>query len=522
MRALRGRWRTICRESHPSNDFRCSWAARVLVALGACGYTAFYLCWSIHNFDNLGMYGFDLGIHDQAVWLLSRGYSPFVTISGVNYFGDHLSWIMLAVVPLYWLFPSAKVLLVVQSLALGSAAVPVFLLGRLRLRSEWLACGLAWVYLLNPYIGWGHTEQFHPDAFEVTLVFLAFLFVLRKRWRLFFAMVVLLMLVKEDVPLLVFGLGIWVAVLFNRRAGIGASLLAVVWMFVNFRFLVPTLSGIGSLAEYIRIHGTRIPFGGLGGFVRTACTRPWRVISRLFESGRPLYYLQVFAPLGFAPFLSPSTLVAVMLPLLANALSTFAYQHMLHYHYGDLVIPGLLAAAVFGMANAPRRARNIIVGFMLVMAVLGLWLWGPVPGSRDPCPWVTQTPAVLQAVDRAVDMIPKDAVVSADYHYVTRLTHRVEVYEFPNPWYTRNWGADAGNGRILPDRVARVEYVLASTTMEARCQAVLDEILQSGEFTVLLDDCGVILLRRLAPHDSPTFAWASLWHLGNRWSLSPG
>jgi uncharacterized membrane protein len=323
--------------------------ARVVLGIGVFAYIGFYLGWAIWNYEHLGTYGFDLGIHDQAAWLLSRGHWPFITISGSNYFGDHLSWIMFVLVPFYWIVPSAKVLLVAQAFALGLAAIPAFLVARLKLRSEWLACGVAWVYFLNPYIGWANVEQFHPDVFEVPLIFLAFLFAMRRRWRLFLVMVTLAMLVKEDVPLLVFGVGVWVAVLYNRRTGILTAALSALWLFVNFRFLLPALSGTGSLAGYVTMHAGRIPFGGLGGFMHTLVTKPWRVVSAFFGGGRSLYYLQVFGPLGLLPFLSPSTLAAVILPLVANGLSTFAYQHMLNYHYGTLVVPGLLVAAVTSM-----------------------------------------------------------------------------------------------------------------------------------------------------------------------------
>ncbi|MCL5736956.1 MAG: DUF2079 domain-containing protein [Actinobacteria bacterium] len=436
-------------------------AARIVLGLGVFLYIAFYLTWGIRDYNNFGTYGFDFGIHDQAIWLLSRGHSPFVTISGSNYFGDHLHWIVFALVPLYWIFSSGQVLLVVQVLALGLAAVPAFLVARLKLRNEWLACGIAWIYILNPYIGWANSDQFHPDVFEVALVFLAFLFVLCGRWRLFIVMIVLMMFVKEDVPLLALGIGVWVAVLYNRRAGTAAALLSLLWAFINFRFLLPMLSGTGSLAEYVKMHGNRIPFGGVKGFASTFFTKPWKVVSAAFGPGRPTYYLQVFGPLGFLPLLSPSTLVAVILPLAANGLSTFAYQHMLKYHYGTLVVPALLVAAVFGIANLPLRVRKILVGLMLVTSAVGLWLWGPVPHSRDPGIWENAPPAYARAVHDAIEMIPAEAVVSADYHLVTHVDHRVEVYEFPNPWYLLNW-AGGVTGRSLPDRVARVQYLLVS------------------------------------------------------------
>jgi uncharacterized membrane protein len=470
----------------------------VLLALGVLAYVAFYLTWSIRNYHALGTYGFDLGIHDQAVWLLSRGDSPFVTVSGNHYFGDHLSWIMLAMVPLYWLFSSAIVLLVTQTLALGLAAIPAFLVARKLLRSEWLAAAIACAYLLNPYMGWTNIEQFHPDSFEVPLVFLAFLFVIGRRWRAFFVTIALLMLVKEDVALLVLGLGIWVAFRYSRVVGVRTTVLGALWMFVNFRFLLPLMSGTGSLAAYVTTHATRIPFDGLGGFLHTLVTRPWRVLSAAFGPGRPLYYLQVFAPLGFLPWLSPSTLAAVILPLVANGLSTFAYQQSLEHHYGTLVVPGLLVAAMFGIANAhSHRLRWGIVGVMLAGALVSLWLWGPVPGSRNPGPWVQRPTEYIQAAHEAMELIPEDAVISADYRFVTHLDHRTEIYEFPCPWRAVNWADKSAGSKSLPERVARVEYALVSSEMNVESTEVREELMASDEFEVVYDKGGVILLKRL-------------------------
>jgi uncharacterized membrane protein len=470
-----------------------------MLAAGMAVYLAIYLTWTLraqHMFATSG----DLSIHDQAAWLLSRGHSPFVTLIGANYFGDHLYWIMVAVAPFYWLFPSADTLLVLQSLALALAAIPAFMVARHKLRNEWLACGVAWVYLLNPYIQWINRNGFHPDVFAVPLVFLTFWFAIRSRWRAFFAVIVLLMLVKEDVALLIVGMGIWVAFLLNRRVGIRTTALGALWLFVNFRFLIPLLSGTGSLAAYMSAHINRIPFGGLTGFLHTLVTKPWRVVSYAFSDGRPLYYVQVFTPLAFVPWLSPSTLAAVILPLLANGLSTWAPQHSLQAQYGTLVVSGLVAAAIFGLARAPSRARWAIVGVMLVTALAGLWLWGPVPGSRHPATWPTRSEAYLEAANEAVSLVPSGAVVSAHYRFVPHLDHRTEIYEYPNPWVLTNWGDRLTEGQSLPDRAARVEYVVFSRedNDQGLSGEVFDKLVASGEFKVVFDREGILVAHRVA------------------------
>src|SRR5207344_1008783 len=67
---------------------------------------------------------FDLAIFGQGVWLLSHGKVPFVTIHGMNLFGEHATWLHLPLACLYFgLGPLAdvRVLVVTQSCALAFA-----------------------------------------------------------------------------------------------------------------------------------------------------------------------------------------------------------------------------------------------------------------------------------------------------------------------------------------------------------------------------------------------------------------
>lgn len=252
----------------PDESIRVSRRARLVLAVGVILFLGFYGTWTLLNHAHFATYGFDLGIHDQAARLLSQGRS-FSTICWRPYFGDHLYFIMLGVVPLYWLGGGARLLIVLQVLAFGLAAVPAFLLAREKLRSEWVACAVAWAYLLNPYICWMTRDEFHPEAIEVPLVFLSFWLLLRRRWWSFLAVAVVLLLVKEDAALLVFGLGVWVALRYRPLVGMLTAAAAAGWLYLSFWVLLPLLSGTESLATYIAAHGQRIPFGGLGAF----CTR---------------------------------------------------------------------------------------------------------------------------------------------------------------------------------------------------------------------------------------------------------
>jgi len=76
-------------------------------------------------------------------------------------------------------------------------------------------------------------------------------------------------------------------------------------------------------------------------------------------------------------------------------------------------------------------------------------LWGASPLARDYTSiWPTRADAHTSVQQAAIDLVPKDAAVSAPYNLVPHLTHRSKVYEFPVPWCNINWGV-AGIGAAL-------------------------------------------------------------------------
>ncbi|MEJ1935584.1 DUF2079 domain-containing protein, partial [Nostoc sp. NIES-2111] len=71
---------------------------------------------------------FDLGIFDQAVYLISQGKEPVTTIQGFHILGDHAAWIFYPLALLYKIYPSVYWLFAVQVIALGIAALPIWYL----------------------------------------------------------------------------------------------------------------------------------------------------------------------------------------------------------------------------------------------------------------------------------------------------------------------------------------------------------------------------------------------------------
>jgi uncharacterized membrane protein len=260
-------------------------------------YVVGFTFWSVLSHADFRTYGFDIGIYDQGIWLLSRFHDPFVTVRGLNLFADHSSFILLFIAPLYRLWDSPVVLLVTQTLALGLAAIPLYLLARDLLGSVWLGVAVGSVFLLNPAIGWTNLENFHPESYEVPFLTTALYFMVRRRWRWFLVFTAFLLLVKEDVPLLVLPLGIYIGLRYKARVGYYVAFGAIVWLVLELFVIMPLFGEGGS------VYWGRIPFGGPTGLLKTVFSDPQAVLAYVWQYERVDYVIILLATLAFLPLL---------------------------------------------------------------------------------------------------------------------------------------------------------------------------------------------------------------------------
>ncbi len=474
---------------------RDDWVHRVGPLLGlvllVAGYAVFYGMWSVRKYHAYHAPAFDMAIFDQGVWLLSRFKEPFVTILGLNLFGDHVVFIMGLFVPLYWLWPTPETLLVVQSMALALGGIPIYLIAARVLKDRWLGLIPTLGYLLYPALGWLNLENFHPDALAVPLALFALYFAIFGRWRRYLVMVLLLLLVKEDLWLFLVPLGIYVALKHNRKVGLLTVGLAIGWFLIAFFAIQPTLSGTaaGSLDSW------RIPFGGVGGLLQKMFTEPWQVISYMLTADKLKYLFQLLTPLLFLPLLDWRSLIAVPV-LFFNLISTFWYQSNLQYHYTSLIIPVFCVSAIFGLERFRRLSvrRGLTIACLVVTVACG-YFWGPLPGSKTPSSYPDPRHYEAIAANAALELIPADAVVAAEDKFAAHLANRELIYIFPNPYSASYWGDDSLKGQRLLG-AEKVEYVMVTPALLAEEAARVYATLPGEGFVPIFERDGIVLLHR--------------------------
>ncbi len=349
--------------------------------IGLVGVVALYVVYftdlSLDIHHGLGTSSYDSGLYDQGLWLMSRFDAPFVTLMGRNLFGDHTSFILLLLVPFYWLFPAAGTMFFAQSLVIGLGAVPVFLYARRALSSEAMALVLATAYLLHPAVGWTNIENFHPDSVLGVLVGVAIWAALERRWKVYVVAVALALLVKEDVALIIVPLGVWVALRRDRRIGVLTIVASLAFMAVAMLVVIRTLIGVPTRNAW------RVPFGGPGGLLRTTFERPGDVVDHLRSDGRPWYVWQMLTPFAWVFLRRPSVALIGFVVLAANVVSTFWYQYHVNYHYSLVVVPALALGTAYAIKALGPQGRTYAIAAVGVVALYTAFLWGPLPFSRN-------------------------------------------------------------------------------------------------------------------------------------------
>jgi uncharacterized membrane protein len=466
---------------------------QVLIVLAVVLYSAYFTQRSLDIHHGLGTASYDSALYDQGMWLLSRGESPFVTLMGRNMFGDHTSFILLFLVPLYWIAPGAWIMFFAQSAAIGAGAIPIFLYGRNRLGSEWMALVGGLVYLVHPAVGWTNLENFHPDAFLGVLVGCAIYGALERKWRVYGVFVVLSLMVKEDVSLVIVPLGIWVALRRDRRIGLITIFGSIGFMFTAMYVVMRGLIGVPTRNAW------RLPFSqngdstfrGAARLVETAVTNPNELADHLRAENRPWYIWQMTTPFALLFLRLPSVALISGLVLFTNILSTFWYQFQVEYHYSLIAVPALAIGTIHAIGairdrrdvlaihsdageadNADRPVQQLFVptrlmalGVLAVTAAVTSMMWAPVPWSRTQLYYGNPDNIYATTMREIISDIPDDAAVAAHYRVTPHLAYRTDIYQFPNPFRVDLYGSDdAIAGTRLADRADRIEFVVLPTS----------------------------------------------------------
>ena len=493
-----------------ANRHRAQWAAVwVLVALTAAGYSVFALA-RYYTFQT-GSY--DLVIFDQAVRSYAHFQPGISIIKGLHngfgphfsVLGDHWSPILAVLAPLYWVFNGPQTLLVAQAVLFALAIPPLWMFTRRAFGGGQAAVVAAFlvsvVYLLSWPIASALYFNFHEVAFAPVLTAVALERLQAGRLRTALIALAALLLVKEDMGLLVAGIGLYLAVARPRvvpRQRLVAAALIVAGIADSVVATYVLIPAFGGRSDYYWAY-TALG-GNAGQALQHLITHPASSLALLITPRVKLFtMLWLFGAFCFLPLFSPISLAVIPLLLERMLGSVFPNWWVTGFQYNAFLVAVLVCAAVDGAVRLDRspllarwrsgpgtRAGPVALGCAAVMCAVAVFLVPHFAFRHALQLSYYRRDARMNAATAAVAAVPPGVTIEAVEHLGPQLSARDTVLL---------WDGD-GSSPLYPPwvvaDVAKREFTFASRGQQIQRVALLR---RSG-YRVVFSRDGYLVLHR--------------------------
>lgn len=446
---------------------------RWLPVLAALAFTLLYALFSLTQWHRWEVPSWDNAIFTQLLQSYAAGQPPVVNIKGqgFNLLGDHFHPLLVVLAPIYWLFPSALTLMIIQDVLLG-VSVGVVTWCAMRVIRPRPAAAIGVAYGLSFGLQGALAVQFHEISLAVPLLALAMSALRERRWLSATLWSAPVALVKEDLGITVAAIGaVMFAHAFRPAARVSGRLLARVYEPATGRG--PGAQAASSAAELsTALSRTAQRPAMLGAFlmlwgVGLSLLAIWVVLPGLNPNDSFAYAdkldiagilrdpagaaISMFVPaqkLGtWLLTLAAGAVIVVRSPLALVALPTLAWRMLSPnhgywgsgWHYNAVVMPIIFIALVDAVVRL--RASGAGSRVAQVLAKTGPWaaliialavavqqpLFQLISGEA----WRDDPRAAIKHA--TVQAVPEGASVATDLTLINGLVSRADVHWIGNP-----------------------------------------------------------------------------------------
>lgn len=365
----------------------------------------------------------DLAAFEQSFWNTINGRIMFNNFEGTNHLAIHFSPFLFLLVPFYFLWPGPEILLILQSLAISLAVLPIYLLSKKLLNKKW-ALTVSAIYLLYPSLHWANLFDFHAVTFAIPL-FAAFFYFWHQQkipWAL--TILILAMTTAENMIVAGFFVGIFIILNKHYKLGFLVSLGSLIYFIVVAKIIMPALGGgIVRLDRYEQFGDSALEI------IKNVIIRPDLTAQTVLIPEKMAYLFNILLSASFLPFAAGKSLILLVPGLLINLLTTFSFQFSNFYQYDSILIPFMMIGAVFGLKNILTKTKinkNYVMTFISLTVALGFIFNSPLSPLNFPLPKFQDER--VSDFKKIIKLIPPDASVAAYTNLAPHLTHREEIY----------------------------------------------------------------------------------------------
>jgi uncharacterized membrane protein/uncharacterized membrane protein YbhN (UPF0104 family) len=458
----------------------------IVLAMMIALFCAYFIPVSMLRHTNFYTGRFDLGNMDQTVWNTMHGrifqFTNPDSTETVSRLAFHADFFLILLAPFYLIWNDPRMLLVIQSIIVALGAIFVYLLtinvfnsrtphptllpqGRGQGEGnaiKLLALALSLSYLLNPSLQRSVIYDFHALTVATTFLLGAFYFIYKKKYGWFIIFSLLAGITKEEIWVTIAFLGgciVFTSIAFaNKGKLLKEKLLSkhvifggmvMVVSFAIFFLLFWKIIPNAAKGEHFALSYFSEDNESPSQLIKGTLFSPQKTFSKLMQRNRIDYMKKLLLPVGYIPVAAPYMLIFPSADLVLNLLSDKSELQQIYYQYTAPITPFLFIGMIFGIKNILRfshifserrrwvfnfgfRISDLLIVFVLLMSVYGSYMYGPLPGSREPnLDMMTKPPANKAYITQALASIDSSLSVSASNSLGAHLTHREHIYTIP-------------------------------------------------------------------------------------------
>jgi len=423
----------IIREYKVHQYFKKSWQEYVAILITTV-YAIYFSLVTLSKHAHFMTGKYDLGNMAHVLYHTTHGSIFQHTDPGgteiVSRLATHADFILILIAPLSFLFDEAKLLLVLQSFALGVGIYITYKLADLVLKNKTIALLFSVSYALNFWVQKQNLFDFHPITLATPLVLLTFYYIFKKKIIHSLVFLIFALLTKEQMYAVGFLIGAYITFFKRQKMGIAVMTGSLVAFYLLMNVLIPNshTGGHFALSYFEKLGSTPTEI------VVNSILKPQILLSTLLAPDRITYIRLLFNPLGILPLFAPLFLIGALPDFLINMMSNNSHLRDINYHYGAVIIPFMYISAIMGSAFLIKKRLPILIiaSYLVIMTVHSFYMYGALPGAKNPSIEMFRSQTEGEAaLEYFLKNVPSYLSVSASNNLGAHLVQRDNLFVYP-------------------------------------------------------------------------------------------
>jgi len=456
----------------------------VLIFIFGCLYTYVGITKYLHYET-----GLDIAIYVQTMWFYTHFKLPYVTLFptyGDLVWADHFTPSLMLLAPFYMLWKDPRMLIILQAFIFVFGAFPIYKYAKEKIKSNFFALSLAFVFLT--YFGTQFPLTFDFHAGTMAAAFMAWILwaMVTNKWKTFIILCIIAAGVKEDMPLYLATIALYLVVS-KRNWKLGLIMLP---LFLGYAYVV-TEKVMPHLA-----HDAAKVFS-LSYFNLS----PDYLLSVFFDSPVKIRTMLLsFSNLLFLPFLSRTFLLLPLAHFFINFSNPdFPGRWDIYLHYRGYSAAMMLFATILGylylMKKKPKlfdttRAKKIVAILLIINALVFAYFLHLPLNVLSKKQFYHQE-SWIHDNDEVIKKIPADAYLLTLNNLAPQTAFREHIYYYPQ-------NIEKAEYVFIDTRLDQpiINYWITADNKEEYASRI-ETVLKSNDFKIIYQRDNAVLLKRM-------------------------